>query len=952
MREQTTAGRVTATLALLSMLLTLAGVLPSAAAARFGISSYSMSLSSQQAGAHANQTLSFVTSTDALGNPTGELEDMTVTLPQGMLSNAQAIPRCSLATFESDDCPTDTQIGEFEVSVADCEGVQQSLTAEALAGETTISVADPAEFCSGEQGEVTIGSGPEAETARIEEVEPSDGRLTLGAPLEHDHAAGETVTHDHGEWVPLELPLYNLQALPGHQASFGSALGTLVSTVVNVDLPSGGNGGVKATLKYAPTLLEFQGAKLTLWGVPAASSGAGEAVPFASNPTSCSSPLESTLEVTSYEGESANAGATLPALSGCEDLEVSPALSVAPETTERDTPAGYEVDLDVPQNSRPEGLQTPALEDISIKLPAGTTLSPAMADGLQACSEAQFTAEACPDAAKIGGATLSTPLLGEALQGAIYIGEPSAAEKYPLRMILDGDGTSVRLAGHAEPNPIDGQVTTIFSNTPQMPFSNLKLNFFGGPTAVLANPAACGPATSSAEIISYGGQVSTPVSTFTVDNDGNGAACEPAPVFTPSFSAGTTTPVAGESSPFTLTVSRADGEPSLASFAAVLPPGLLGKLGPVPRCLEPQAALGDCPQATQVGTATVLAGPGQQPLRVSGVVYLTGPYEGAPLGLDTVIDADIGPFDLGTAIVRSPIFINPTNLQLTIRSGQLPQIMEGIPLRLRAMNITLSRPGFIVNPTTCSAASISATVAAVGGAEALVSSPFRVDGCEKLSFAPRLTASTKAGGGPTGNGASLDLEITAPPGVSGTMRTASIQLPKQLRPRLSTLTHACLARSEAQSLSACPAASWVGHAMVTSPALGAPLTGPVILVAHGGAALPSLALLLSAEGVSVKLTASLSVSSHGLVTTRFTSLPDVPISALELALPSGPRSMLGAIANVCRSTLEMPYRLADQSGTLATGSARVGVSGCRAWAARHTTNRTARKSTNKGDTGE
>lgn len=929
------------TLALFGALAAIASAAPASAAAQLGIASFDLALSSTQAGAHADQTVSFALSSDALGNPTGQLQDATMTLPQGMLANAQAIPRCPLATFESYKCPPADQIGVLEPSFMVCRGAQQPLTAEALAGATTLAVADAAEFCPGE-GAVTIGSGPTAEQAEVEYVETTTNTLILSSPLTHTHPAGEMVRHE-AVWFSPSVPLFNLQPLPGHQASFGAGF-LLANMLVNVNLPAGGGGGVQATIADASTLLGIKGATLTLWGVPSAASHdslrcnplyftcdlpAGEAVPFTSSPTDCAAPLEGKLEVTSYEGETARASGTLPAMTGCEDLEASPKLAVAPDTAQRDTPAGYEIAVTVPQSTLPEGLATPALKEVAITLPAGTTLSPALATGLQACGGPQFIAEDCPDAAKLGTATLATPLLAEPLRGAVYLGEPSASEKYPLRVVLRGDGTSIRIAGHAELNPVTGQATTVFTNAPQFPFSELNLDLFGGPTAVFANPQACGPATSSATISSYAGQTFTPSSSFLVENDGDGGACPPTPGFAPRFTAGTTTPLAGEFSPLVLTVTRADGEPSLASFSAQLPPGLLGMLGSVVRCPEPQASRGNCPQGAQVGTATVLAGPGAQPLRLSGPVYLTGPYDGAPLGLATVIGAAAGPFNLGTMTVRSQILVNPSTLQLTLISGPFPQSIEGIPLRLQGLTVALNRPEFIVNPASCSPTTISATIVGSGGVEAPVAAPFRVVGCAAPSFATQLTASTKAGAGSAGDGAPLSVKIASPAPPTTPIRAASIRLPKQLRPRLSTLRHACLLGTAAASPSACPTEAQVGRATIRSPLLAAPLTGPVLLVAHGGAAAPTLALLLQAEGVSVDLTATLSLDEQGSSTATFTSLPDVPINSFELTLPAGPRSLLGAVANVCRRPLRMPYTLTAQSGAAITGAVRLKVSGCK-----------------------
>ena len=70
--------------------------------------------------------------------------------------------------------------------------------------------------------------------------------------------------------------------------------------------------------------------------------------------------------------------------------------------------------------------------------------------------------------------------------------------------------------------------------------------------------------------------------------------------------------------------------------------------------------------------------------------------------------------------------------------------------------------------------------------------------------------------------------------------------------------------------------------------------GTVLLVAHGGASAPSLVLLLHAEGVNVELRATLSVNKRGPIKATFNSLPDVPITTFELALPAGPGSLLGS----------------------------------------------------------
>ncbi|HUB36988.1 MAG TPA: hypothetical protein VL972_09195, partial [Solirubrobacteraceae bacterium] len=526
---------------------------------------------------------------------------------------------------------------------------------------------------------------------------------------------------------------------------------------------------------------------------------------------------------------------------------------------------------------------------------------------------------------------IATPLLPEPLTGAVYIATPTGAEPYRLLVHASEGSLAVSLSGRVEADPNTGQLTAVVENTLQLPFSDLELRLFGGPNAVLANPPACGPATSVANLTAH----LTPEldahaeasSTFDIDDDGKGAPC-PSPSFTPAFTAGTTPALAGQPATFSFDLSREDGQPYLSSFAVRLPPGLTGLLSSLSPCPEPQAATGACSASAQVGTATVAAGAGADPLQVSGPVYLTGPYEGAPFGLAAVIHAAAGPFDLGTMVVRSRVLVDPADLALTVASDPLPQIMDGIPLRLQALRISLDRPGFVIDPTSCAPRAISATIADREGAQALLSSPFQVSGCARLRFSPRLTAATEAHGTSKGDGASLALKILSPSRSTATMRSVIVELPAALRPRLSTIQHACLSTGAAISPSACPLESRIGVATVRTPVLAAPLTGAIYLVAHGGANLPTLVMALQGDGVAVQLPGVLAISRRGAISAAFRALPDAPISAFELSLPRGPHSILGATANPCAGALKLPYELTDQGGARIDATARIAVSGC------------------------
>jgi hypothetical protein len=913
---------------------------PGVAFAQFGVASFSSSISSYQAGAHVDFTTSFGLDTEALGNPDGQLRDVAITLPAGLAGNPSAIERCSLESLQALRCGPRAQVGELSLSGIGCRGVATTLEAPVEAGATTLTVPNAEGFCTEQVGNaITVGNGAAAETARVRSVLNAT-TLELQAPLEHPHSAGEPVTHL-ASATTASLPLFNVQPAPGHVATFAASL-WIADIFVQVDLAE--DGRLIATIEEASTIVPLRGVTVTLWGVPAESSHdalrcnelgeecgseAGEPVPFLTNPTSCSQTPQTMLRVTSWQASTASITATLPPMTGCEQLAIAPTLAVAADSGRRDSPAGYEIELEVPQYETPNGLATPAIEKASITLPAGTSLSPAVGNGLQACEHTQLEHAGCPAASEVGTAEVTSPLLPEPLRGAIYIGTPTPTEPYRIFSRVAAGSTVIDLQGEIDADDETGQLTTLLQDTPELPLAKLKLRFFGGPTAALANPMACGPATSAASVTSYAGQTVNVSSTFEIDEDSEGGPCPSSSPFTPSFIAGTTNAQAGQTSPFVLSISRADGLQYLSSFTVNLPPGLIGLIGSVPRCQEPAAAAGACPQTSEVGSATVAAGPGPLPLYVTGPVYLTGPYDGAPFGLEIAADAIAGPFDLGTVLVRSRILVDPSTLAITIASGTFPQVVGGVPLRLRSIEVALDRAGFMVNPTSCAPQSIIATITSGEGAAANLSTPFRVADCGDLAFAPRMTASTQAQASEQGDGASVDVDITEPASPTATIRSIRVEMPGRLRPRLGTIQHACLVRAQPTSTIGCPAQSMVGHAEVRSVLTASPLSGPVYLVAHGGTTLPSLVARLQGEGLDVDLEGTLGISSKNVVSAVFDGLPDVPIESFDLELERGPDSLLGAVTSLCRGKpMKAAYAFTDRGDALVKGNAPVTVSDC------------------------
>jgi hypothetical protein len=880
--------------------------------------SFAVSTSSDQAGGHPDLTTSFAFAQNGSGAVGGILRNVEVVLPIGFAGYPTAVKTCSPVQLELEECPADSQVG------------------------------------------------------------------TIEAALRFYPTFINTLTY----------PVYNMAPPPGETAVFGFVIQHFVSADIVVSVSP--DYRVRATVTNAVTATELTRQSLTLWGVPADSShnaergdgyhceqrteegreeakvciGGGVAVnenpaAFLVNPTQCpEKPLEANLKVESWEGgEPAFAKTSVGPYTGCESLKFAPTISVQPEQTQATTPTGYEIDLNVPQTEGAEGLATADLQDAVIKMPKGVVLSPSAANGLVACSEAQIglgteQSVECPNASKLGEVSLVTPALTGELKGFLYLGGtpsggPITEPPFTVYLTLAGHGVLIKIKGSVVADEKTGQLTTTFEKNPELPFSELKVQLNGGSRATVANPSVCGAYSAESELTPWSfpyDPLATP-SSFPFEIEG----CQP-PRFAPSFVAGATSNQAGGYSPLSVTFSREDADEDLGGLTVTTPPGLSGNLSKVPLCGEPQAAQGTCPEASQIGEVTAGVGPGPEPLFIKGgKVYLTGPYDGAPFGLSVAISEHAGPFDFGTGpcdceVVRATVNVDPHTAQLTVSNGALPEMKYGIPFQVKTVNVTINRPEFVFNPTSCEPMNVGGTLLSTQGASAQVSSHFQATNCAALAFKPTLKAST-SGHTSRAEGASLTFDLTyphTPQGTEANIARFKVELPKGLPSRLKTLQKACVAATFEADPASCPATSVVGHAKAITPIIPVPLEGPAYFVSHGGEAFPSLVIVLQGYGVTVDLVSTTFISKHGVTSGTVKTVPDVPVGSFELTLPEGPHSALAAPHNLCKGTLKMPTEFLAQNGAAIHQNTTIKVAGCPKGKAAHRTRRTRRRGKTAG----
>ncbi|HEX5762184.1 MAG TPA: hypothetical protein VFY04_03575 [Solirubrobacterales bacterium] len=854
-----------------------------------------------------------------LAFPDGDLRNLRIEAPPGLILNPAAVPTCSLAQFHTprsspfeasrsgESCPDRTQVGTVEVATS-------------LGGGTTRRFG-------------------------LFNLEPAPG-------------------------IPAQLGF----------SPFGSPIVLNESLRPNPD----GSYVLTIEAANVPQALDFRGLELNLWGTPWAVSHNGErgnclnqaepdfpwakcslgegtgnlSLAYLTLPHRCSGPLSFSASADSWQQPTTVKASAVSRTDGgagsqvemgpCAGFGFAPKPLAQLDNTRASSPSGFSFALNVDNSGlTAPSLRAPApIKKATVALPDGVTINPSVGAGLGSCSPGQYALESafspegagCPNAAKIGSFRVRSALFPDLLQGSIYLATPHENPFGSLLAVylvakLPSRGILVKVAGRIDPNPATGNLLASFDGLPQLPYSELSLSFRAGQRSVLVTPPACGAAVTTIDLAPWAGAGAvraTPATQIT-SGVGGGPCPAGAPPFAPEVVAGAVNSNANSYTPYFAHVARQDHEAELVSYSLKLPKGITAKLAGIPFC--PEAAIAaargrsgfaeatdpSCP-ASQVGRTDSGYGVGSSLSYASGRIYLAGPYNGRPLSLVAINPATVGPFDLGTIVVRSAFAVDPRTAQLEIdskASDPIPHILAGIPIHLRDLRIYMDRPQFTHNPSSCAASELISVLGGSGASFAtaaddtlaISSRHFQLLNCLSLGFKPKLGIRLR---GPSRRGAYPQLRATFAargPGDSN-LKEIAVELP---RSQFLAQNHIRAICTRVQfDADRCPPESVYGSAVAHTPLFEEPLRGDVYLRSSSGK-LPDLVASLHAGAIRIVLGGEIGPTKRGGIMALFTELPDQPLERFVMTLAGGRRGLLQNSANVCKRPPRASVRALGQN---------------------------------------
>jgi hypothetical protein len=836
-----------------------------------------------------------------LESPVGEIKTIRVDLPVGLSVNPQATEQCKLAPGESpQECAT---------------------RAPGSAVGSSAIVASAKKIL----GLIELGTPIPLPPVTVYNIEPQNGEpARFGFSLAGSDVfleAGVAWWSDYHEFFTIHAP--------------------------KLEVPVAGGAVEAALLKN----------RLVFVGVTGLGTPGG---PFLTSPSTCFDPAakgfehvySTFLHTDSYQeeapqfpaGSEENESKLPPGVksTGCGQVPFAPGVGTEAGTSRTDSPSGPTVAVTVPYDPAAT-IANSNVRIARVSTPKGLGLNPSAAPGLKACSDKQFgegttNPVSCPAESKVGSVSIQTPVLpANSLNGDVFLGEqlsrdPTSGKEY--RVFIDAEaprfGQSVRLTGEVSANPKTGQLTTRVDEAPQLPFTSVKVKFDGA-KGVLTSPPTCGPNVTRGQLTPWSGTAdATPADAgFVLTGAPGGGPCAKTMAerpFGPGFEAKPATRKARTYTKFQAHLTRTDGQQELKGVDITLPPGATAKLKGVPYCKPGDLAKAadksaaaerrnsSCPDKSLLGTAQVRAGSGDNPLQISGKVFLSGPYGGAPLSLAVLTPAAAGPFDLGVVVVRVALFVKPETARIH-PVAEIPDVFGGAKLSIRSIFVNVNRKKFARTGTGCRK---TATTGALlgGGADPTnparfssfaVKSPFKGSRCKPLKFHPRLRLSLF---GKTRRAQHPKLRaVLRARGRDADIRHATVALPHALFLDQASLGSVC---TRVQfNADKCPKKSIYGYAKAISPLIGKPLKGPVYLRSSKNL-LPDMVAHLKGQ-VTIDLVGKID-SYKGGIRTTFGHVPDVPVKKFTLVLPGGKHGLLVSSRDLCQAPVKALVRFKAHNG--------------------------------------
>jgi hypothetical protein len=647
---------------------------------------------------------------------------------------------------------------------------------------------------------------------------------------------------------------------------------------------------------------------------------------------------------------------------GCQNVPFDAHVFITPtDTTDAGQPSAQQVAIDYGHDFSNDPIWESALRNADVTLPEGMTLSPGGGNGLEGCDYAQFGVNAegkqinddppaCPGGAQVGTINVSTPVLPDgSLSGKVFFGcdrtaedqpclstpgRPTPAHPWKLFLYIEGAGLRIKLVGNVDVSET-GQIHNVFVDQPQVPFRRFEINLRGGDRSILANPDDCNQHNGTAHLT---GWADTPSQGIAKQTDSalnvTPTNCTDPKPFAPQITqAGSDPDQAGANTRSFITITRNDGEDDIKTLKLSLPVGAVGSLAAVPQCAIADAQTGNCPEGTKVGSVSTTVGSGTSLLTTTGSLYLAEPSQpGDAATLALVVPAKVGPLDLGQVVVLNRVTLRDTDTGVDATTTVIPNILEGVPLHVRKIEINVDRPGFFINPTGCDPRPLVATFESYGGQTSTSTMNLQATGCGNLSFGPKL----KLISGAKGQNAQfqhppLTAIVTQGAGEAN-IKNSQVILPDLIRPNSPQFNVPGGLCSDLQfAQNACPAPSLVGSARVITPVLPFQLSGPVYVVQEIGSVLPKLYVVLEGHGLRVVLHARNSFLHAIQTINTFDNLPDVPQAYFELKIKGGNGGILNNFYDACgvnKAHLKYDYTFTGQNGGQVKQSAYMQQEGC------------------------